>query len=293
MTENIKYRVEKNYIGCPRKFKEHSLFQVGKLHSGPSNEIPKHAHLNLYELTIVTSGKGEIYTNDKGVKVSKGDIYLSFPSEFHMIRSSKEDPLHFCFFAFHSDIPDVRAKLDDIRERCMLADCRVFRDGRIPMLVENLISELTFPDEDTEEIAGAIMDQLIRYVIRDFRAVEGALAAQGIGHPEEFCYRIMSYLDTHIYTMHALSDLGEALHYNYSYISSLFSQTTGESLSTYYRRRRLDTAQLLLLEGRLSITEIAELLNFSTVYTFSRAYKDYFGVCPMATKKGKDKGDVR
>ena len=40
-------------------------------------------------------------------------------------------------------------------------------------------------------------------------------------------------------------------------------------------------------------TEIAELLNFSTVYTFSRAYKDYFGVCPMATKKGKDKGDVR
>ena len=293
VAENVKYRVEKNYINSPKRFKEHLLFQVGKLHSGPSGEIPKHAHLNLYELTVVTSGSGVIYTNDKGVEVRKGDVYLSFPSEFHMIRSSEDDPLHFCFFAFHSDNVDVRSKLDDIRERCMLADCRVFRDGRIPPLVENLISETTFPQDDSDQLCAAIMDQIIRYVIRDFRTVGKEFSIHGVGKPEEFCYRIMSYIDTHVYTMTALSDLSEALHYNYSYVSNLFSQTTGESLSSYYRRRRLDTARLLLREGRLSITEIAELLNFSTVYTFSRAYKDYFGVCPRATKKGLDSKEKR
>ena len=282
---NVKYTVEKNFISSPKRFGENYLYQVGKMHSGEGNEIELHAHLNWYELTIVTSGNGYIYTNNKGVSISKGDIYLSFPSEFHMIRSSKESPLNFCFFAFHSESPLLCTELDDIRERCMLADCRVFRDERIRFLIDNLIIELLEPDKYTEDQSCAMIDQVIRYIIRDFQAVGKELTSQGVGKPEEFCYRIMNYIDTHIYTITALSDLSDAMHYNYSYISNVFRQSTGETLSSYYRRRRLDTARLLLIEGNLSITQIAELLNFSSVYTFSRAYKDYFGACPKMTKR--------
>jgi AraC-like DNA-binding protein len=79
--------------------------------------------------------------------------------------------------------------------------------------------------------------------------------------------------------------VAEALHYNYSYISDLFKKTTGETLSSYFRRRRLDAARLLLNEGKLSVTQISELLNFSSIYTFSRSYKDYFGVSPNESRK--------
>ena len=87
--------------------------------------------------------------------------------------------------------------------------------------------------------------------------------------------------------MSSLSDVAEAMHYNYSYISDLFSRTTSETLSSYYRRRRLDAARLLLAEGKLSVTQISELLNFSSIYTFSRSYKDYFGVSPNVSRKEK------
>ena len=35
-----------------------------------------------------------------------------------------------------------------------------------------------------------------------------------------------------------------------------------------------------LLESGKSVTEAAECLGYSSIHPFSRAYKNYFGVCP-------------
>ena len=283
--QNVKYVIEKNYILSPRRFGEHLLYQVGKMHSGEGNVIEMHAHFNWYELTVVTGGSGQVFTNGVAVNVGKGDIYLSFPSEFHMIRSSERDPLRFCFFAFASDNADISRELEDIRDRCMLADCRVFCDDRVSFLIGNLISETTEGDIYADEQIKAIMEQIIYYTVRGLRDVGTKARERSVSKPEEFCYRIMNYIDTHIYTMASLSDVADAMHYNYSYISDLFKRTTDETLSAYYRRKRLDTARLLLSEGKLSVTQISELLNFSSIYTFSRSYKDYFGVSPNESKR--------
>lgn len=39
-------------------------------------------------------------------------------------------------------------------------------------------------------------------------------------------------------------------------------------------------ARLLLNEGKLNITKIAELLNYSSIYSFSKAFKEKYGVSP-------------
>ncbi len=284
---NVKYAIEKNYILAPRSFGEHLLYQVGKIHSGANNTIDLHAHLNWYELTVVTGGKGTVLTNGEATEVEKGDIYFSFPSEFHEIRSSENRPLQFCFFAFRSENDEIARELENVRERCMLSNYRVFRDERVSFLVGNIISEMTDEDTYAERQIHAMIEQIICYTIRAFRTLEVKSTERSVSKPEEFCYRIMNYIDTHIYTMSSLSDVAEAMHYNYSYISDLFSRTTSETLCSYYRRRRLDAARLLLAEGKLSVTQISELLNFSSIYTFSRSYKDYFGVSPNVSRKEK------
>ena len=80
--------------------------------------------------------------------------------------------------------------------------------------------------------------------------------------------------------MDGLEVLAEHTGYNYSYLSSLYNSTTGESLSSYYRTRRLETARLHIEENLLSITAIADLLRYSSIYTFSRAFKDAYGISP-------------
>ena len=52
------------------------------------------------------------------------------------------------------------------------------------------------------------------------------------------------------------------------------------SFSDYYQTRRLDMAKLLILEKKLKINQIAETLNYSSLYSFSKAFKSKYGGSP-------------
>ena len=95
----------------------------------------------------------------------------------------------------------------------------------------------------------------------------------------------MNYIGTHIYILEGLNELAGHFGYSYSYLSALFSKTTGDTLMNYYSMRRLDAAVMLLKEGKLSVSEIAELLKYSSIYTFSRAFKNRFGISPAEFRK--------
>lgn len=95
----------------------------------------------------------------------------------------------------------------------------------------------------------------------------------------------MNYITTHIYTMTGLEDLATYFGYSYGYLSRLFHTTTGETLMQYYTTHRLESAKALLNNGELSLAEIAEQLHYSSVYSFSRAFKNYCHISPGAFKK--------
>ena len=47
-----------------------------------------------------------------------------------------------------------------------------------------------------------------------------------------------------------------------------------------YVLNRMHAAAMLLKENELSVGRIAQLLKYSSIYTFSRAFKSHFGVSP-------------
>ena len=90
----------------------------------------------------------------------------------------------------------------------------------------------------------------------------------------------MNYIDTHIYSLCNLCELTEKFKYNYSYLSSLFKKTTNKTLAEYFRNRKLETAKALVIEKNKKIGEIAEMLNYSSTFAFSKAFKEKYGVSP-------------
>lgn len=60
----------------------------------------------------------------------------------------------------------------------------------------------------------------------------------------------------------------------------VFKQAYGISPHQYHIRRKLEIARKQLLEGQLTITEIAHLSGFGDIYTFSRSFKKAFLVSP-------------
>ena len=173
-------------------------------------------------------------------------------------------------------------------------DRRIVRDDVIASLVSGAIAELDRDDRYTGEMLEASFTQILVRLIRSFSSGDTEHARSSVTEAEALCYRLMNYIDTHIYTMTSLEELAEATNYNYSYLSSLFHKTTSGMLTDYYRRRRLETARLLIDEGGLSITEIAALLRYSSIYTFSRAFKEFFGASPTQYKRSiVNQADVR
>ena len=99
------------------------------------------------------------------------------------------------------------------------------------------------------------------------------------------CYKIMNYIDTHIFDIKSLSEISNYFNYNYSYLTNLFKKNTGVTIIDYYNNKRFEIARLLINEGKLNLSEISLKLNYSSLYTFSRAYKQKYGVPPKTHKK--------
>ena len=55
---------------------------------------------------------------------------------------------------------------------------------------------------------------------------------------------------------------------------------TGESPNVFFKTYKLNRAAELILEGRYTISEIADMTGFSTLSHFSKSFKKQFGLAP-------------
>ena len=282
---DINYHLEKNFFKNPLKYGSFKLFQIGRMYCNNTEACGTHVHLNLFELTVVTGGEGKIFTNDIASDVKRGDIYLSMPFENHGLFSDAKNPLKFDFIAFTCDDAKFKNELERLTENYHSPYTRVLRDERINRLVASAISETVKQRPFHKENMTAILQQLVIYLLRAFRKITPEKDGGIITKPEILCYQLMHYIDTHIYTMKNLGELSAVTSYSYGYISALFKKTTSQTLSHYYNSKKADISRLLIAENRMSISEIAEQLNFSSVYAFSKAFKAHFGMSPREYRK--------
>lgn len=274
-----KFHLNKNFRDNPLIFGDLQLIQIGRIHFEPGDVMASHMHNSWFELTIITDGAGSVSTNGISTPVRRGDIYLSYPRESHKIESSESSPLKYDFFSFYTYSEEYIGELEKIVEYFTPYD-RVFSDERVAALVCDAILEFINGGDFSEELLHSLFKQILIFIIRSFKSREAKRIFYSVTEKEELCYQIMNYIDTHIYTITSLEELGSTLKYNYSYLSTVFKKTTGESISSYYQKKRLDTARLLILENSMKITEIAAALNYSSLYSFSHAFKEKYGCSP-------------
>ena len=278
------YLLTQNHFQNPLKYEYIHVSQIGRRFCNFDTIIDTHIHLDLFELTIVTDGKGIVTTNGISVPVQKGDIYLSLPCDSHKIVSDSTDPLKYDFFAFTCEHENFKQELDHISQDYHSANTRIFHDDRIRPLISNAIAELGQEHVYSQQLLFSIFQQVIIYLIRGFQKITPEQHFDTVTQAEVLCHQLMNYIDTHIYSLNKLEDLAEITDYSYGYLSVLFKKTTSNTLSNYYHEKKLDAARLLILENKYKIIEIVEMLNYSSVYSFSKAFTNRFGISPRNYK---------
>ena len=85
----------------------------------------------------------------------------------------------------------------------------------------------------------------------------------------------------------SMAEVAEMVSMSYSYFSRVFKEQLHQSFSEYVLSVRMREAKRLMEEDpAIKIKEVAELVGYESVYTFSRAYKQYYHVSPKQDRDG-------
>ena len=79
------------------------------------------------------------------------------------------------------------------------------------------------------------------------------------------------------------------LNYDYNYLSNLFSEVKGITISQFIIAHKIERAKELLVYDELTLTEIADKLHYSSVAHLSKQFKKVTGLTPSFFKKMKEK----
>jgi AraC-like DNA-binding protein len=97
--------------------------------------------------------------------------------------------------------------------------------------------------------------------------------------------RSIEYIEKNLHYDIALNDLAMIAGKNASYLSTLFKEEVGVSISGYIIRKRLEEAALMLSESETPISEIATTLSFISQSYFSLLFRKYYGKTPKEYRK--------
>ncbi len=85
-----------------------------------------------------------------------------------------------------------------------------------------------------------------------------------------------------------LSDyLSEKLHCDYKYLSGIFSDIENVTIEQYHIAQKVERVKELLVYGELSLTEIACLMNYSSVAYLSSQFRRITGFSPSEFRRIK------
>jgi len=83
--------------------------------------------------------------------------------------------------------------------------------------------------------------------------------------------------------------LSDKLHHDYTYLANLFSEVQGITIEHFIINHKIERIKELIIYDELNITEIAHLMNYSSVSHLSNQFKKVTGLSPSHFKKLKVK----
>jgi AraC family transcriptional regulator len=79
--------------------------------------------------------------------------------------------------------------------------------------------------------------------------------------------------------------LSEQLHYEYTHLSSLFSEVEGRTIESFFIEQRIEKAKELIFYGQMTLSEIAYELDYKSSAYLSSQFKKITGTTPSYYKE--------
>jgi two-component system response regulator YesN len=155
------------------------------------------------------------------------------------------------------------------------AQARIARSG-----LENALRRLSNTQTEAARLRGEL-----RHRLPD---LPESTVQPGLGsHAQKLVEAMLDYVHQHGHHPISLDELASAMKMNASYLSALFSQTTGVTFHHFLEEVRLSKAKELLRDPRNRVGEVAHAAGYASPDAFRHAFKTHEGLSPEAWRAGQ------
>jgi len=252
---------------------------------------------DFWEMVYVDKGKIIAITDSIGCILEQGQVIFHEPGEIHAHISNKEVANNMLVVSFTSDSESMRFfrkksfTLDKTSKTLLSLFMQETKNalGRLPGDYNDL------EDQDfSRETFGATqlmqchLTELLIKLIRGGASQTDRFALNSESRTlakNSTAAMVIEYLEKNVYSSLTLNELCDAFYIGRSQLSMIFRECTGKSPMQYFADLKIDEAKKLLRENNHSVSEITDLLHYSGIHNFSRAFKNATGFSPTEYKR--------
>ena len=245
-------------------------------YGGDWHSVP-HTHNHL-ELFFIVGGKGQFLIEDRLYPVDINNLVMINPNVPHTEVSLNAQPLEYIVLG----IDGIElATTENSNGQFSILDH--YESAEISGCLRNILREMELKNPGYEDICQAYMEILI---IRLMRTTSLAVPTepQTVSTNRQ-CAAVQRYIDLHFKEALTLEQLADEGHMNKFYLSHAFKKEYGISPINYMISKRIEESKYLLAETDLSMSQIAQLLGFSSLSYFSQVFRRSQNISPMEYRK--------
>lgn len=231
-----------------------------------------------YELVVCYRGKAKICIDEEVFEFSAGMIKLLRPGQFHMHFDFEGDNFAWLLFSFELDSGSTL-----IGEGNIICKLEATQADYVSRAVQDYVKQ----SRTSEEVFAIAYDMAV--VVGSLKhAPRLAPIGRTCDGPYRSCEmlrRIALYANERMEEAVRINDLAREIGMSEGHLRKIFRELTGVSLGVWLRDARFGRGAKLIANSDLSISEIARLSGFETIYSFSQAFSKRVGISPTDYRK--------
>ena len=246
---------------------------------------------NFWELVYLDSGTATITADNDKLLLKQGEAFFHKPNEHHNIHTDDDfaNSVIITFECKSKPLVNLSGKIINFDEYEKSLLNKIINEAKISY--GNKLNELYFIKMAKKPHAPFAAEQIIRNcielliisLIRRMQDASVPLVGMSVNtNSDKIVEGVRSLLQERLNTASSinLNDISYRLGFSKSYIKDRFKKKTGSSIIQYYIELKIDKAKKLLSQQKYTVSEIADILGFSSVYYFSRQFKSQTDMSP-------------
>ncbi len=251
--------------------------------------LANHRHEDAHEICYLVDGQTTWWVDDEIIEVEPGDLYLTWPGEWH---GGIDGAMHPCeLYWAQIVLPPAGRTLDlgarESRQLHEAFDALAYRRcAGSPSLrghFQRILQEHHEPGPMSPAIVRACLRLLCFDVLRDFE--RGRAPASGQRQIPPRIHETIQWFRRHLGDPISISDAADRAGLSSSHFRTEFRQATGFSPLDYLTQLRLREAKQLLANSTKPVTDIAFELGFTSSQYFSTVFRKYTGLTPSQFRR--------